>query len=1033
MTDNSKSLKVAVALAKDVIFSKETLENPLQKLNKENDYSVRFDLVWCNEQTSSDDEFDWSKYFYYETPIELLRKINEIHKPDLIICVFWGFFGSQQYFSESAEEEFKDRIAKDLTQKWIADIEFPATKILFFKETPSNNEISKKQYITKFRSQLYNTGVLDETKKSKLGEKILEIISKFVKIRFWDKPKIPNQGSKPFPPIRLKLPDGWLYLNKWLNDNSHLIGRELSEEDAEDFFNGKIPTFREIVSSTIPRRTINKDLKDFIIKAVNKEKFAVTLIHGAGGEGKSTILKQVASDLLLQPDLKIHVIYREGNANLSELIKILENKRENFVIVSDYDKEIIQRILDLAKRDSKPDNIQFFLESRTTHWEWQRNADSILQNNLGSYFQKRKIGILNESDAKEIVKAWEKANALGKLKDEKEPVKRLLKEAQLRSDKSGKQNSFFSSILWVRKHQTLDNRVLDIYSELEKRPSLNGKTLAHYYNYIIALHGDGIPILTNLVLREALGCDKTTLDDEILYPLKGETAILEQGALILVRHDVFAERAKFILKKPIFDEEGNFLYFDNPDYFNKFIGELAVAAEKLQREGKLGRIENDKWLALKDEYYKRNQPEVALFILKTLSEAFIYEPVLVTRWAKFLRVWGEDLREEAKILKRQKRLAEAQDCEVKSKEKLIEAANVFLNCYDKTSPQRSYFTEWGVIQGEIGNSFFSSWLTSISLMDGLKEKRHLAKPNMMELASLATAFSKSFLKTADNSSYSNIFKKATEGVFKLAFHDKAKRNIDFPEINEFKKFNIHNTERNLQTAFEKVNGNDVSKISLDDAFQSVLEGINLAWKLCEIERANLPESLPAAPDLKFDKLKKIFGIKTDNSRNENKTKQTVFKETKFPFFYDRDSKIIRDAEGLAVDLSDAILEVLKHFFEKDPKNITNQLTFAEIAEKYKKDLNNDDDEIEISRNFQRNLRDQLEEKYGLNEEKAKAIKIIKPWHGNGYQLGSAWNLSNTKRYIDALDRKNEELNENVGSQTDRRLTSKKLSSDSDFD
>ncbi|MCD9186216.1 MAG: hypothetical protein LUM44_07270 [Pyrinomonadaceae bacterium] len=992
------TFKVAVALSKDVIpLAQKEITDIIEKLNDNNEFSVNFELFLCNEQNAADSEIDWSDYFYYETPVCLVKKINETHKPDLIITVFWKFFGSRQSASENLDL---------LTKSWIGSDDFFNTKILFCKENPSNlseDEKSNRQFISNFRREVnkdhFNAGVLGECKKSKIAEEIKQILSNLLTSRFGSKSQMTSREYKSSSTLQLNLPDGWLYLNKWLNDNSHLIGRQLSKEDADNFFNGKIPTFDEVISGTIPPRTINLELREFIVKAANAKKFAVTLIHGAGGEGKTTILKQVASDLLLHSDLKIHVISREGSANVKDLISILESKKESFVIVSDNAQEIIQDILELAQKDSKPNNIQFFLASRTTHWQWEKNADSTLNRNLGSYFQKREIGTLNEKDAEEIIKAWEKTNVLGELKDETNRVKRLLEESRLRSDRSGKRNSFFSSILWVRKHQTLDNRVFDIYTQLENRSSFNGKTLAKYYDYIISLHGDGIPILTDLVLREALGCDENTLKNEILDPLKGETAILQEGALILARHDVFAERAKFVRKKPVFDDEGNFLYFDIPDYFNSIIGELAVAAEKLQKGGKLGEIENAKWLALKDEYFtKLNQPEVALAIVKATSEALIFEPVLVTRWAKLLRVWGENLRKEANKLKRQSRYADAQNYYNKSKEKLFEAARVFLNCYDKTLPQRSYFTEWGVIQGEIGNSFFSAWLTSISLTDELKEKRHLAKPSMLELASLATAFSKSFIKSNGNNFNSSVFKKATEGVFKLAFHEMAKKNIDFPEMNEFKKFNIDDTERNLRTAFGKVSGNDVSKISLEDAFQFMLDGINLAWELCEVEKETLSASLPTAPDLKFNKLKKMFGITAKgkdatHGQPQNIPQKTNYKEEKFPFVCDIDSLEIFDAEGYKPDLSEDLLNVLKSFFFKDGEGIKSKLTFSEVAAVYKRQEIYDTEKAkEEANNFARNLRRQLEEKYGVDDKD----EIIKSWFGKGFQIGK--NLITKSKY-----------------------------------
>jgi hypothetical protein len=396
--------------------------------------------------------------------------------------------------------------------------------------------------------------------------------------------------------------------------------------------------------------------------------------------------------------------------------------------------------------------------------------------------------------------------------------------------KASRQNSFFSAILWVRKHQTLDARVKDILDGLKEKSSLNGETLDYYYNYIIALHGDGIPILTNLVLQEALGCNETKLNEEILDPLTGETAILQEGALVLARHDVFAERTKEILKSRI--------------DFNEIIGKLAVAAEKLYKKGKLGSIENDKWLALKSEYYiKRNQPEVALAIVKAIAtdEELVHNSVLIGRWANLLRTWGEDLRKQGEI--------------TEANVKFQQANNIYLEYYDKTTLYRSYLTDWGVLQGQMGNSFIHVWLMAISLTDELTEEKHLVKPILMRLTSLEYAFRKSYEKTVNDEKLSTIFKKAIQGTAKLGFDERARKPLDAGNFNSFQR------GFDFEKGFNRIKREDVSKFSLEDAFQFILDGIHLAWKLCEVDREIFPKSLPNAPNLNFKKLKNVFGIK----------------------------------------------------------------------------------------------------------------------------------------------------------------------------
>ncbi len=994
-TVNTKpqSLRIALALGNEVVFAEKDLEKAIIELNDENKYPVKFDIVWCNEQFSTDEQSDWSRYFYYETPIPLIERINEVHKPDLIICVFWKLFGLNQYFLADTPEQAKQQ-SEEAAQKWTKK-DFPRTKILFCKQDPklsSEEDKNKRLFISYFRSQV-DEDVLGSCNKNQIAKEIGKNLLEFTLSIFAEKSDEDEQWQKyiPSPLLELNLPNDWLYLNRWLNENATLIGQKLDDKAAANFFNGTRPSFTEALSSSIPRRAIVKDLLEKITKAATDRRFAVTLLLGPGGEGKSTILRQVAFDLIRQRKPEIQVIFRQDASNLSKLIENLRYKKGNFVIVSDDAQMLAKGISELAKRDDKSNNIQFILASKTTHWEWEGRANSDLETYLGDNFVKRRIGILIEKDAEEIVKAWEKANALGelgKIEFRVEVTSQELRELRVNrflsaaTAKASRQNSFFSAILWVRKHQTLDARVKDILDGLKEKSSLNGKTLDYYYNYIIALHGDGIPILTDLVLQEALGCDKTKLEEEILDPLVGETAILQEGALILARHDVFAERAKEILKSRV--------------DFNKIIGELAVAAEKLYRDDKLGFTENTKWLVLKDEYFKkRKQPEVAIAIVKALAEEkeFARDPVMFTQWAKLLRAWGEDLRNEATRLKKKRMIYEAERKFDEAKEKFLDAANVLLKCYDKTKPRRSYFTEWGVIQGEIGNSFFNAWLTAISLTDELNEKRNLANPHKMELAALATAFSNSYLKTISNEVDPIVFKKATEGAVRLGSDKKANKHIDFPEITEFRKFNYPDNNKNLQIALNKVKSDDVSKISLEDAFQSILDGINLAWELCEVDREKLPESLPNAPDLNFNKLKKMFGIRIIEARQEvdistKESEQTPFiqstnleTETKSTisetnensgYSFRRVEKtvwkiVFNNSEPFHIKVTDGIRYIYKLLEKLNASNTPNVIISAEeLFKEDSKDINKTQEQLR--NNLESNIKTALNNISGENNE-----------------------------------------------------------------
>jgi serine/threonine protein kinase len=845
----TKIIKLAIALGNDILFDKADVTNEIEvkihQINENKPFNTKIELVWCNETNSYDSQDEWSQYFYFDTPVYLLKRIKEVHNPDFIIPIFWKTLGSSEKFTEIDSAMSKMQAAKDIAKEWFAS-DHPKAKYLFCRQEPNlpQEEKFKRLFFTYFRAEGKQKDFID-CNKNQLPAEIEKILLDFLKDNSTNtENEIDIQElNKNIRIMELaNLPVGWLYLNKYLKDEIRNIGKELSKVEAENFFSGTNPKFREAISCTVPRRSINKDLEEIINNAVNNNLFAVTLLQGAGGEGKSTVLKQVAVDLIIKQKSNIHVIFNQDSGDLSKLIDCLEFKNGSFIIVSDNGQYLAEQIAKLAKRESQPRNIHILVASRTTHWEWKKKADREILTNLGTNFQKRTIGILTREDADKIIRVWEKASSLGKLAEidsHESRVERLLNEAESKFDRSGLTNSFFSAILWVRQNETLDGRVGDILDELESRNSLNGKTLKHYFNYILALHGDGIHILTNRVLQKTLGCDEITLKQEVLEPLTGEIPVLqEESSLILARHDVFAERAKEILKNQV-------------DFNNK-IGELAVAAEKLYRELGYDFVENERWTTLKDVYFKeRRKPEIALEIVKAIAtdEELKSDPIMVARWANLLSNWGAILEKKGKTNE--------------AREKYQAAHNILNQNYDQLIPNRGYLTDWGVLERKRGNNFLSAWLTAIALSGKVTEKLigKQPRPVLVRLTSLAKSFSFSLKNTALNAEHLSILKKATDGIIKLGFNDNSLKNLDDLSIKYDKDRDYKRTMDSLDEIV-RVNKLDVSKINLENSFHSILDGLNLAWELCEINKTTLPKNLPKVSDLEFNNLKKIFGIKS---------------------------------------------------------------------------------------------------------------------------------------------------------------------------
>ena len=1002
MSTDLQTLKLAVVLTKEVLDAREILEKSLSEVNeiaaKEN-LNARYadNILFCEEQTAAGDPTEWTQFFNYKTPSSVIEQVSQKHEPDLIICVFWKLFGSSnsEENSETDSQLTVEQITAESKSFFINWLEENRSRLrIFFSDKEKGFDKvdeAKRLFVQYLRVSLYDKREnLWHTykKNSSLQKMVVEELYQFIK---------GDASPEPPPPLELDLPDGWLYLNRYLRAN-RLSEEGIRNEDLQDFFDGMRPSFEIVGSNRVPRRSTVKQLQAQMNEAAKNKRHRVTLLRGPGGEGKSTILLQLAVGLANQPEPNFQVIYRRNKnvplkrSFIEYLLKYKsagQNANRAFVIVLDDAHTVAKDVFESAeliihRSYNSPNSIQFLLASQGTEWQWRKvPPDGAWGREFGeSNFVIRDVKRLEEKDAKEIVEAWDKAGALGKLKeieDSEERWKYFYNSATDAVVKDESLNSFYGAILDVRRNQTLEGYVEAILERLNERRSLNGKSLKHYFAYIVALHGDGFQLLRKKILQLALGCSEEQFNEEILIPLKDEKVTWGEDEFILARHDVVAATAKRFYEK------------ESRTFFHRIIAELAIAAERYHAQKPSEIPEIGVWRKMPQDYFfDLHEKSLALYIAEQVARELGDDPVAIGLWANLLRKNNE-------------------------KEK---AARVFSELYKKETSDKGYFTEWGVSLGNTGCRCLNIWLVAIALSDYATEREDRLEPPLLRLSSLASAFSRLLEQTLDsrniqfyNPTYSSIFKTAIEGIVRLGRDSKAKTNAKL-------KYDYNKSMTNLDRELQRVSSRDVSGMFLDEAFRALMNGINLAWELRGLDKVKLPESLPAPSQISFNELKATFGIKTNflpqtppinapGSRNEQKQ---AYKKNKFPFVFEPDSIEIFDAEGYKPNLSEDLLNVLKSFFIRDGEGVKSKLTFSEIASIYKRQTIYDEEKAkEEANNFARNLRRQLEEKYGVDDKD----EIIKSWFGNGFQIGK--NLIQGKgkyKNRDAVaDRPNKQLSE----------------------
>ncbi len=163
--------------------------------------------------------------------------------------------------------------------------------------------------------------------------------------------------------------DGWLELTPDVLEERR---QALTSEDCKRFFDGQEPEWRHALAppDQIPRRPVAVDGLAKL-RATPDEGPAIVLLVGADGSGKSTALKQIASDLVA--DGRRVLVRSEGAALDPTAVAELPVASHGWVLVSDDANEIAQDVekaleqqLAAGRRD-----IGWLLSARDVDWKSQ--------------------------------------------------------------------------------------------------------------------------------------------------------------------------------------------------------------------------------------------------------------------------------------------------------------------------------------------------------------------------------------------------------------------------------------------------------------------------------------------------------------------------------------------------------------------------------------------------------------------------------------------------------------------------------------
>lgn len=334
----------------------------------------------------------------------------------------------------------------------------------------------------------------------------------------------------------------------------------LNQEEAVTYFDGAIPAWRHAMSPAIPRRQAVTDItKRLAMFQPGKGGCSMQLIRAAGGEGKTTVLLQAATDAVRSGNWT--VLWRPSpHARLPpEHVVRLDTARQ-WLIVADDAESLVDDLKESARqlRAAERPNVHFLLAARDVDWRANYGDQPEWETWVKAWVRRQQAIVLrgiSPHDAQLVVEAWAKCGseglrALVHLPNPDEQVDALVRKVHNAVDEQDAQQlrhnpvdgSFFGGLLAVRFGQNgLQAHVRAFLQRLKTVPIEHGNgSLLDALLYVAACHGTGIPGIDERVLADLVGVPREWVQTHVVRPLGEEAAAVHSAGHVLTRHSQVA-------------------------------------------------------------------------------------------------------------------------------------------------------------------------------------------------------------------------------------------------------------------------------------------------------------------------------------------------------------------------------------------------------------------------------------------------------------------------------------------------------------
>ncbi|MGD8195278.1 SIR2 family protein [Herbiconiux sp. P18] len=327
---------------------------------------------------------------------------------------------------------------------------------------------------------------------------------------------------------------------------SHMA-RDSSPINAISYFDGRPPSWVDALGDRAPMLERTIEIENVLTGG--HQTHLAYLLSGPTGEGKSTMLRQIAGRLAQSPTNRVLWMNAANGFDPREISGLTSTSSSVWVVIDDADvfanavSVCIRQLDELERKD-----VRFLLAARDGDW---LRATQLQSANVSSRLLKVfEVGGFTESDAEHITAAWARFGnrALGRLVSAPSGERAA---ALFEASRGASEGALLGAMLEIRYGNDFRQHIWEMMDRLSRVPLPEGQTLLSAYAAICVFHHHNISNLSLSQLSMWLRISESDVDGLVVYRLGREAAAERHGNKVIPRHRRIAQEVVDLL--PEFD------------------------------------------------------------------------------------------------------------------------------------------------------------------------------------------------------------------------------------------------------------------------------------------------------------------------------------------------------------------------------------------------------------------------------------------------------------------------------------------------